>query len=123
MTILRRSLLLTLALASGCKSDGPSGPSEPASLAIVNGPTAARATSSIAPGLVVRVEPRNFSGAITAAIDSGLGSLQGSVTARASAGSATFSDLRIAGVGRFVLRFSAGNSVVRHVIAVSPDSG
>ncbi len=45
------------------------------------------------------------------------------MTARASGGAATFPDLRIGGVGRFVLRFSAGDAVVRHAIIVSPDSG
>jgi hypothetical protein len=69
------------------------------------------------------VEPRNFSGAITASVDSGLATLQGSVTARASGGSATFSDLRILGVGFITLRFSGGGILVRHTISVSPDSG
>jgi hypothetical protein len=123
MCALRRPLLLTLALASACNNDGPSGPSAPTTLAIGSGPASARAVTTIAPGIVVRVEPRGFSGTITAAIDSGTGTLLGATSARATRGEATFSDLRIAGVGRFTLRFAAGNVSATHTIIVSPDSG
>jgi hypothetical protein len=86
-------------------------------------PAAARAAAAIAPGIVVRVQPPGFSGNVTAAIDSGTGVLQGTTTVRANGGSATFSDLRIGGVGPFKLRFSAGDGVTTHAIVVSPDSG
>ena len=115
--------MVALAVASACKGDGPSEPRTPPTLSIASGPTTARAVTAIAPGIVVRVSPSSFSGTITAAIDSGTGSLLGSTTARASRGEATFSDLRIAGVGRFVLRFSAGGVRTSHALAVSPDSG
>jgi hypothetical protein len=119
----RRALLLAFALTSACKSDGPSGPAEPASLALQSAPSAARAAAAIAPGIVVRVTPSNFSGTITAAIDSGTGVLQGTTSVRASGGAATFSDLGIAGVGRFTLRFSSGDAAFTHTLVVAPDSG
>ena len=123
----RRHLPATLALAwvMACKGDGPSEPATPPALSVTSTPATARATIAIAPGVVVRVEPASFSGSITAAIDSGTGTLQGTTSVQASKGSATFSDLRIAGVGRFVLRFStAGAPDVRSgPILVSPDSG
>jgi hypothetical protein len=124
---IRRQLPLSLALAwvTACKGDGPSGPTGAPSLSVTSAPVAARAAIAITPGIVVRVLPEGFSGSITAAIDSGTGTLQGTTSVQASRGSATFSDLRIAGVGRFVLRFSAsGAAEVRTgAILVSPDSG
>ncbi|MGH7695221.1 MAG: hypothetical protein ACRENH_09570 [Gemmatimonadaceae bacterium] len=123
----RRHLPVTLALAwvMACTGDGPSEPAIPPALSVTSAPPTARATAAIAPGVVVRVEPASFSGSITAAIDSGTGTLQGTTTVQASRGNATFSDLRIAGVGRFVLRFSTpGAADVRSgPILVSPDSG
>jgi hypothetical protein len=91
----------------------------------VSVPTTALAAAPIAPGVVVRVQPASYRGIVTAVIDSGLGTLQGTTTATVSRGEATFADLRIAGVGRFMLRFSTpGASDVRAgPITVSPDSG
>jgi hypothetical protein len=124
---IRRHLPLALALAwvTACKGDGPSEPARPPALSVTSTPATARAATALAPGILVRVEPEGFSGSITAAIDSGTGTLQGTTSVQASRGSATFSDLRIAGVGRFVLRFStAGAADVRSgPILVSPDSG
>jgi hypothetical protein len=122
-----RRLTPTLALAwvMACRGDAPIGPAGPPSLSLASAPATARAASAIAPGIVVRVVPEGFSGSITAAIDSGTGTLQGTTSVQASRGSATFSDLRIAGVGRFVLRFSASGAadVRTGAILVSPDSG
>jgi len=124
---IRRHLPVTLALAwvMACKGDGPSEPATPPALSVASTPVTARATTAIAPGVIVSVTPTSFSGSITAAIDSGTGMLQGTTSVQASRGSATFSDLRIAGVGRFILRFStAGAADVRSgPILVSPDSG
>lgn len=126
MSVRRRlPLFLALAWAMACNGDGPSEPAGPPALSVTSAPTSVRATQAITPGIVVRIEPAGFKGAITAAIDSGTGTLQGTTSVQASRGSATFSDLRIAGVGRFVLRFTAaGTAVVRSgAILVSPDSG
>ncbi|MGQ0640621.1 MAG: hypothetical protein ACT4P6_07600 [Gemmatimonadaceae bacterium] len=123
MMLRRRSLLLALTLATACKSDGPSEPAGPPALSVGSAPATARAAAAIAPGIVVRVQPSGFSGMITAAIDSGTGVLQGTTSMRASGGEATFSDLRIGGVGRFTLRFAAEDATVTHAIVVSPDSG
>jgi hypothetical protein len=125
MTPGRRFLLLALVLllASACTSDEPSGPTGPVTLSMGSAPAAARAAVTIAPGIVVRVQPNGFSGNVTAAIDSGTGVLQGTTTVRASGGAATFSDLRISGVGPFTLRFTIGEAAVTHAIIVSPDSG
>lgn len=124
---MRRHVPLTLALAwvVACKGDGPSEPARPPTLSVTSTPTTARAATAIAPGIVLSVEPASFSGSITAAIDSGTGTLQGTTSVQASRGSATFSDLRIAGVGRFVLRFSASSAPDARSgpILVSPDSG
>jgi len=121
---LRRPSLLALALASACSGDGPSEPPGGPALSIeASAPTVARAGTAIAPGIVVRVQPSGFSGTVTAAIDSGTGVLQGTTSVRTSGGNATFSDLRVGGVGRFTLRFSMGDASATHSIVVSPDSG
>ncbi|MGH7713079.1 MAG: hypothetical protein ACREOG_17435, partial [Gemmatimonadaceae bacterium] len=121
---------MALAIASACTSDGPSEPGTPPSLSVASAPATARAATAITPGILVRVQPTSFSGSITVAIDSGTGILQGTTTATASRGEATFSDLRIGGVGRFVLRFSVaggageeGGEVRSAPISVLPDSG
>ena len=122
----RRHLPLALALAwvMACKGDGPSGPTTPPALFVGPIPASARAGAAITPGFDVRVEPANTL-MVTASIDSGTGVLQGTTTVRTVRGNATFTDLRIAGVGRFVLRFSMeGAADVRSgPILVSPDSG
>lgn len=123
---LRRLIpLLALASAWACKSDGPSEPATPPTLSVASVPATARAAVAIAPGIVVRVQPTNFSGSITVAIDSGTGVLQGMTSAPVVRGDATFSDLRIGGVGRFVLKFStpAAPDVRSSAIVVAPDSG
>lgn len=122
----RRFLPLSVSLAwvMACNGDGPSGPTTPPTLSIASTPGTARATAAISPGIVVRIEPGSASVNITAAIDTGTGTLQGTTIVKASRGNATFSDLRISGVGRFVLRFSAtGAPDIRSTILVSPDSG
>lgn len=124
---IRHYLPLSLAVAwvVACNGDGPTNPGGPPALTVTSAPATARATLAITPGIVVRVQPAGFSGSITAAIDSGTGTLQGTTSVQASGGNATFSDLRIAGVGRFVLKFSAGGAtdVRSSAILVSPDSG
>ncbi len=126
--MLRRRLLpfsLALASAWACAGDGPSEPASPPTLSVSNAPASARAATAIAPSIVVRVQPTSFSGSITVAIDSGTGILQGTTSAQVVRGEATFSDLRIGGVGSFVLRFSATGApdVRSNAILVSPDSG
>lgn len=131
MILSRRVLpLLSLATLWGCKSDGPSEPALPPVLSVASAPAAARAAAPLAPAIVVRVQrgtktATNFSSPITVAIDSGTGVLQGTTTAQVVQGEATFSDLRIGGVGRFVLRFSTAGvpDVLSDAIVVSPDSG
>lgn len=125
MRIRRRlPLVCVFACAAACNGDSPIGSSEPPTLSVASTPATARATVVLSPGILVRVTPASFGGTVTAAIDSGTGVLQGTTSVRASGGSATFLDLRIAGVGRFVLRFSAtGAPDVRSEILVSPDSG
>jgi hypothetical protein len=127
-----RRLLPLLALASvwACKGDGPAEPALPPTLSVSSTPATARAATPLAPAIVVRVQrgssaATSFSSPITVAIDSGTGVLQGTTTAQVVRGDATFSDLRIGGVGRFVLRFSAAGvpDVLSSAIVVSPDSG
>ena len=128
---MRRLLpLLSLASTWACRSDGPSEPALPPMLSVASAPATARAAAPLAPAIVVRVQrgsttATSFTSPITVAIDSGTGVLQGTTTAQVVRGDATFSDLRIGGVGRFVLRFSAAGvpDVLSDAIVVSPDSG
>ncbi|MGQ0538758.1 MAG: hypothetical protein ACT4R6_07405 [Gemmatimonadaceae bacterium] len=127
----RRNLIVALTLASlACGGDGPNEPAAPPTLTLITAPATARTEAPLTPAIVIRAQrggtaAANFSGNVTAAIDSGTGILQGTTTVRASNGEAAFNDLRIAGVGRFVLRFSAAGApdIRSNGIVVSPDSG
>ena len=123
-------LAVALLAVSGCGGDGPTDPPTPPTLSVTNLPATARAATAISPGILVRAVRgtsvvTRFGSAVTVAIDSGVGVLQGTTTVQPVLGEALFSDLRIAGVGRFVLRFSATDvpDVRSSAIVVSPDSG
>ncbi|HJU73736.1 MAG TPA: hypothetical protein VJ717_08305 [Gemmatimonadaceae bacterium] len=128
----RRGLALALCATAllGCGGDPPSGPASPPTLSVTNVPATARAATAISPGILVRAlsgtaVATRFGSPVTVAIDSGVGVLQGTTTVQPVLGEALFSDLRIGGVGRFVLRFSANGvpDVLSSAVVVSPDSG
>jgi hypothetical protein len=95
-------------------------------LALVQVPVTASIGAPLAPQPVVELRDAAGlrvaagSGAVTASIASGLGSLTGTTTANASAGQASFANLGINGVGMFTLSFGYSNlSVSASVVSGS----
>jgi hypothetical protein len=114
---LQPSLLLPLVCGlavAACGGGGTEPTPSAATLSIATEPTGGSSGSVLATQPVIRVLDaggalvREGGTVVTASIASGTGTLSGATAVTATAGIATFTDLRIIGAGAHSLRFSAG---------------